>query len=147
MSNIEHFVERIAGDWIGSEKMIVDPASGQEMTTEARLSNVSMFGGSGFASDYAQSSEGVETFRCVTQFRFGADDELTAIWMPSEGDHQVFRGKREDMVIEMASESEDGSIQTIKTDYSGEGEFSTTTTVTVPDGPTMTVFEGTYRRA
>lgn len=144
--SLEDFLQRISGQWRGTEKMVVDPSNGTEMTTEATLTNTICLGGMGFVSDYVQTHDGKETIRCQTTYRFESNDGVTALWLPSSGSFQHFEGTLKDGLIEVFRTDENGMNQTLKTDYSEKDAFTTRTTMSPPSGPEMTVFEGVYKR-
>lgn len=144
---VKSILQRITGTWTGSEKMIVDPDNGAEMTTEAKLTNTPCLGGNGFVSDYVQMQDGQETMRCQTTYRFDTDDAVTAFWIPSKGDFQNFSGICRGGVVEVSRTDEDGMKHSLKTDYSKNGVFSTQSTIAPPSGPEMIIFEGTYTKS
>lgn len=145
-ASIEELMSRVVGDWAGEEEMLLPPEQGGTMTTSAVLSNTISLGGRGYVSDYAQSCQGAETIRCVTVFNFACGNGFMAMWTPTEGTSQIYAGQRSGYFLSMSAKSPDGSMQTIETDYSDAGKFSTTMLMTPPGGEAITLFEGSYNR-
>lgn len=142
----EDLLDAMIGRWSGPETISMDAAAGQTMSATGQFEASPALAGAGLRSSYFQDMAGMPGMTCETIYQFGADNAVTMVWIPSEGDAQIFHGTRDGAVMTLSRADDDGMAQTQIADYSAPDQLRSQMVVTAPNGPKMTVFEGHYER-
>ena len=144
-NEVKALAERMSGSWQGDEEIVVGPEQ-PPMKSVGRFNNATALGGRGIRADYVQENGGETGMVCETVYRFDADGAVLMSWFPGEGEPQVYRGMAVGFRIEVSRTNADGMLETLTADYSEPGQMSNSMQLTMPDGSTMIVFSGEYRR-
>ena len=145
--DLDRFLSVVEGDWKGEETVVTGPNVEDRLTATGTFGNRPALAGRGFTSSYSQSVDGETTLDCQTTYVFDDDGGVQMAWVPSSGDAQLFRGRRNDFTVEVAREDENGMIHIIVADYGTADVAEIHSELTNSEMPAMEVFSARYTRA
>ena len=141
---MSELIALMSGIWSGNETIVMGPDA--NLSASGEFETCSTLNGSGCRSSYRQMVSGSPGMVCETLYRFGPDDAVTMVWLPGEGEPQIFQGTRKGAVLSVSTVSAEGLKQVQIADYSKPDQLQSRMLITFPDGSESEVFSACYER-